>query len=38
VVAELLISIAVPDSSSVTDEELHLYSLNDAGRINRVRH
>jgi hypothetical protein len=32
------ISIAMADGGSVTDEELHLYSLNDEGRINRMRH
>lgn len=26
------------DGGSVTDEELHLYSLNDEGRIYRMRH
>ena len=26
------------DGGSVTDEELHLYSLNDAGKVNRMRH
>jgi len=26
------------DGGSMTDEELHLYSLNDEGRINRMRH
>jgi len=38
VVVEVQISIALPGSGSVTDEELHLYSLNDAGRISRMRH
>jgi uncharacterized protein len=38
VAVEVQISIAMTDGGSVTDEELHLYSLNDAGRINRVRH
>jgi len=38
VVVEVQISIAMPDGGSVTDEELHLYSLNDEGRINRMRH
>jgi ketosteroid isomerase-like protein len=38
VVVEVQISIAMPDGGSVTDEELHLYSLNDDGRINRMRH
>jgi len=32
------ISIVMPDGGSVTDEELHLYSLNDNGKINRMRH
>ena len=38
VVVEVQISIAMPDGGSFTDQELHLYSLNDAGRINRMRH
>jgi uncharacterized protein len=38
VVVEVQMSIATPDGGSVTDEELHLYSLNDEGRINRMRH
>jgi uncharacterized protein len=38
VVVEVQISIAMPDGGSVTDEELHLYSLNDEGRISRMRH
>jgi ketosteroid isomerase-like protein len=38
VVVEVQISIAMPDGGSVTDEELHLYSLNDEGRIIRMRH
>ena len=38
VVVEVQISIALPGGGSVTDEELHLYSLNDAGKISRMRH
>ena len=38
VVVEVQISIAMPGGGSLTDEELHLYSLNDDGRINRMRH
>lgn len=38
VVVEVQISIAMADGGSVTDEELHLYSLNDAGKVNRMRH
>jgi ketosteroid isomerase-like protein len=38
VVVEVEISIALPDGGSVTDEELHLYSLDDEGKINRMRH
>lgn len=38
VVVEVQISIALPDGGNVTDEELHLYSLNDEGRISRMRH
>jgi ketosteroid isomerase-like protein len=38
VVVEVQISIALPDGGSVTDEELHLYSLKDDGKINRMRH
>ena len=28
----------MPDGCSITDEELHLYTLNDEGRITRMRH
>jgi ketosteroid isomerase-like protein len=38
VVVEVQISIAMPDGGSLTDEELHLYSLSDEGRISRMRH
>jgi uncharacterized protein len=38
VVVEVQITIAMPDGGSVTDEELHLYSLDDEGKINRMRH
>jgi uncharacterized protein len=38
VVVEVQISIAMADSDTVTDEELHLYSLNDEGKIIRMRH
>jgi ketosteroid isomerase-like protein len=38
VVVELQISIALADGGRLTDEELHLYSLDDEGRINRMRH
>jgi ketosteroid isomerase-like protein len=38
VVVEVQISIALPDGDSVTDEELHLYSLNRDGKIDRMRH
>lgn len=38
VVVEVQISIGLPDGGSVTDEELHLYSLNEAGKIRRMRH
>ena len=38
VVVEVQISIAMADGSSLTDEELHLYSLDNEGRINRMRH
>jgi uncharacterized protein len=38
VVVEVQISIALPNGDRVTDEELHLYSLNDEGKINRMRH
>jgi ketosteroid isomerase-like protein len=38
VVVEVRISIATPDGGSMTDEELHLYSLNAEGRITRMRH
>jgi ketosteroid isomerase-like protein len=38
VVVEVQISVATADGGTFTDEELHLYSLNDAGKINRMRH
>src|ERR1700760_2989273 len=38
VVVEVQISIALPDGGRVTDEELHLYSLDEAGKISRMRH
>jgi len=38
VVVEVRISIAMPGGGSLTDEELHLNSLNDEGKINRMRH
>jgi uncharacterized protein len=38
VVVEVQITFALPDGGSVTDEELHLYSLDDDGKINRMRH
>ena len=37
VVVEVQISITMAGGGSVTDEELHLYSLNDEGKINRMR-
>ena len=38
VVVEVQISIAMPDGATITDEELHLYSLNDESKIIRMRH
>jgi ketosteroid isomerase-like protein len=38
VVVEVEISIAIPGGHTLTDEELHLYSLNVEGKINRMRH
>jgi len=38
VVVEVQISIAIADGDPFSDEELHLYSLNDEGKINRMRH
>jgi uncharacterized protein len=38
VAVEVQISIAMPDGGSVTDEEVHLYSLNGEGKISRMRH
>ncbi len=38
VVVEVQISIGLADGGSITDEELHMYSLNDEGKINRMRH
>jgi uncharacterized protein len=38
VVVEVQISIAMPDGGILTDEELHLYSLNDERKIIRMRH
>lgn len=37
-VVEVQISIAMPDGGTITDEELHLYSLNDESEIIRMRH
>ena len=38
VVVEVQISIATADGGIFTDEELHLYSLNEEGKISRMRH
>ena len=38
VVVEVQISIATAAGGTFTDEELHLYSLNDERRITRMRH
>jgi hypothetical protein len=38
VVVEVQISIALPDGGTLTDEELHLYSLSDERKIIRMRH
>lgn len=38
VVVEVQITIGLPNGGSVTDEELHLYSLNGEGKITRMRH
>jgi ketosteroid isomerase-like protein len=38
VAVEVQISIALPDGGSVTDEEVHLYSLDADGRVSRMRH
>jgi uncharacterized protein len=38
VVVEVQISIAMPDGGTITDEELHLYSLNGESKIIRMRH
>jgi uncharacterized protein len=38
VVVDVQISIAMADGGILTDEELHLYSLNEAGKIIRMRH
>ncbi len=38
VVVDVQISIAMPDGGTLTDEELHLYSLNDESKIIRMRH
>jgi ketosteroid isomerase-like protein len=38
VVVEVQISVAMPGGGTLTDEELHLYSLNDRGKVNRMRH
>lgn len=38
VVVEVQISIAMADGGTLTDEELHLYSVNDEGKIHRMRH
>jgi uncharacterized protein len=38
VVVEVQISIAMADGGVLTDEELHLYWLDDEGKIKRMRH
>ena len=38
VVVEVQISITMADGTTLTDEELHCYSLNAEGKINRMRH
>jgi ketosteroid isomerase-like protein len=38
VVVEVQITITMPDGGSLTDEELHLYTLNGEGKVNRMRH
>ncbi len=38
VVVEVQITIAMPDGGHITDEELHLYSLDDEGKVSRMRH
>ena len=37
-VVEVQITIAMPAGGSGIDEELHLYSFNDDGKISRMRH
>jgi uncharacterized protein len=38
VAVDVRITIAMPDGSSLTDEELHLYTLSDEGKVSRMRH
>jgi ketosteroid isomerase-like protein len=38
VAAEVVIDFATPSGARVRDEELHLWTLNDAGRVIRMRH
>lgn len=38
VAVEVRITIAMPSGNSLTDEEVHLYSLNDEGKVSRMRH
>jgi hypothetical protein len=38
VVAEARVSFALPDGGRFTDEELHLWTFDDEGRVERFRH
>lgn len=38
VAAEVLVDVVLPGGKRVRDEEVHLWNLNDAGRVVRFRH
>ena len=38
VAVEVQISIAMSNGATLTDEEMHLYSLDDEGKVSRLRH
>lgn len=38
VAVEVQITVAMPNGETITDEEVHLYSLSDEGKIIRMRH
>ena len=38
VAAEVSVSFGMPDGAVLEDEELHLWTFDDAGRVTRFRH